>query len=251
MILNEFFYKYPRLQLLIHYRLSYVAITNSVTTTQPILSVVERYQEWKWPQLLFSWKYCKTPFTALLISSPRDGTVSCSKFYQYMKTRLWKEDQEMMMRRRGVTSLRAGIYWIWHVSSWRDIFQYDEQHTKVSVEMKVIYFGLESRGKHHCQSLFKVVVRYFSSKERERERAKSANLVKTQQQNIHEISKLRWGGCVLLKLKGKHWHQIKSEGSQPAREQWGKRGGAAEAIELGGQKQQTANQQIYPVVNIR
>jgi len=72
------------------------------------------------------------------------------------------------------------------------IFQYDEQHTKVSVEMKVIYLGLESRGKHHCQSLFKVVVRYFSSKEREREqRAKSANLVKTQQQNIHEISKLR------------------------------------------------------------
>ena len=33
MILNEFFYKYPYLQLLIHYRLSYVAITNSVTTT--------------------------------------------------------------------------------------------------------------------------------------------------------------------------------------------------------------------------
>jgi len=47
------------------------------------------------------------------------------------------------------------------------IFQYDEQHTKVSVEMKVIYLGLESRGKHHCQSLFKVV-RYFSSKEREK-----------------------------------------------------------------------------------
>jgi len=70
------------------------------------------------------------------------------------------------------------------------IFQYDEQHTKVSVEMKVIYLGLESRGKHHCQSLFKVV-RYFSSKESESERAKSANLIKTQRQNIHEISKLR------------------------------------------------------------
>ena len=36
MILNEFFYKYPYLQLLIHYRLSYVVITNYVTTAQPI-----------------------------------------------------------------------------------------------------------------------------------------------------------------------------------------------------------------------
>ena len=27
------------------------------------ISVVERYQEWKRPQLLFFWKYCKTPFS--------------------------------------------------------------------------------------------------------------------------------------------------------------------------------------------
>jgi len=120
MILNEFFYKYPCLQLLIHSRLSYVAIRNSVTTSQPILSVVERYQEWKWPQLFFFWKYCKTPFTALLILTKRRH----SQLFKSLP--IWRRGFEKKIERwgggrRGVTALRAGIYWIWHVSSWRDI----------------------------------------------------------------------------------------------------------------------------------
>ena len=45
------------------------------------------------------------------------------------------------------------------------IFEYDEQHTK-SVEMKVIYLGLEFSWQTPLSMSFKVV-RYFSSKERE------------------------------------------------------------------------------------
>ena len=214
MILNEFFYKYPCLQLLIHYRLSYVAITNSVTTTQPILSVVERYQEWKWPQLFFFWKYCKTPFTALLILTKRRH----SQLFKSLP--IWRRGFEKKIERWG----GGGGLQLWgrefigfDTFLLGVIFQYGEQHTKVSVEMKVIYLGLESRGKHHCQSLFKVV-RYFPQK-REKVREpkvqtwlKLNSKISTKYQNSD-------GGC----LKGKHWHQIKSERA-PNREQWGKRG---------------------------
>jgi len=138
-------------------------------------------------------------------------------------TNIWRRGFEKKIERwwwrggRVTALLRAGIYWIWHVFLLGVIFQYNEQHTKVSVEMKVIYLGLESRGKHHCQSLFKVV-RYFPQK-REKVREpkvqtwlKLNSKISTKYQNSD-------GGC----LKGKHWHQIKSERA-PNREQWGKRG---------------------------
>jgi len=66
------------------------------------------------------------------------------------------------MRRRSFTASRGREFIGFDTFYLGVIFQYDEQHTKVSVEMKVIYLGLESRGKHHCQSLFRFV-RYFSS----------------------------------------------------------------------------------------
>ena len=85
--------------------------------------------------------------------------------------------------------------------------------------MKVIYLGLESRGKHHCQSLFKVV-RYFSSKERAKEREpKVQTWLKLNISKISTKYQKTQIERVCSKLKGKHWHQIKSEGSRPAREQ--------------------------------
>ena len=154
MILNEFFYKYPCLQLLIHYRLSYVAITNSVTTTQPILSVVERYQEWKWPQLPFFWKYCKTPLTALLILAKRRH----SQLFKSLP--IWRRGFEKKIERwwwggGGGLQLWGREFIGFDTFLLGVIFQYDEQHTKVSVEMKVIYLGLES----HRNTIVKVFLR--------------------------------------------------------------------------------------------
>lgn len=112
------------------------------------------------------------------------------------------------------------------------IFQYDEQHTKVSVEMKVIYLGL---GKHHCQSLLKVV-RYFSSKERESEShkckldqnstAKYPRNIKTQIEGVFEVER-----------KALASNQIRESSEQGVV----RKRRAAEAFELGGQKQQPTN----------
>lgn len=153
MILNEFVYKYPHLQLLNDYRLSYVAITNSVTAFQPIFQQQKDIKNENVHNFCFR-KYCKTPFTELLILTKRQW------YSQLFKISPIKRETRMM--RRSFTASKGREFIGFDTFYLGVIFQYDEQHTKVSVEMKVIYLGLESHGKHHCQSLFRFV-RYFSS----------------------------------------------------------------------------------------
>lgn len=138
-----------------------------------------------------------------------------------MKTRFGKEDWEMR-RRRGGLQLWGREFIGFDTFLLGVIFQYGEQHTKVSVEMKVIYLGLESRGKHHCQSLFKVV-RYFPQK---REKVREPKVQTWLKLNSKISMKYQNSdrGCV------RSWKEsigIKSNPRElptPNREQWGKRG---------------------------